>query len=120
MLLFTVLLLNQAAAGPINGVSCDDKWVHLLPIAPSVGCKEVGQLETDRAKIIQGMIDGARQVVSIFGESLGLSDEDQRNVIDSIFPEIMLKGDSLPDKKNLLDSDTIMKMAGEFLPQNKI
>ena len=60
-----MLLLNEAAAGPVAGVAVSGKRAHLLPVACGESCKEVGQLETDRALLLQGMRDGARRVYSL-------------------------------------------------------
>ena len=57
-----LLLLNVAALGPEEGVRVNEKSVHILPIATSEDCREVGQLEGNRAKTLEGMRDGARRV----------------------------------------------------------
>eukprot|EP01033_Poteriospumella_lacustris_P014285 gene14285-10210_t len=63
-----VLLMNEAAAGPLDGVQFEDRSVHLLPIA--VGAEhrnnEIGQLETRREKIYDGLRQGARRVLEVF------------------------------------------------------
>lgn len=64
----TVLLLNEAAKGHVDGVSINgsDKQVHILPIACGTNSREVGQLETNRQLLLQGMRDGARRVFELF------------------------------------------------------
>lgn len=64
----TVLMLNEAAKGLADGVSVNgnDSQVHILPIACGANCKEVGQLETNRQLVLQGMRDGARRVFELF------------------------------------------------------
>lgn len=60
--------MNEAAAGPLDGVQFEDRPVHLLPIA--VGAEhrnnEIGQLETRREKIYDGLRQGARRVLEVF------------------------------------------------------
>jgi hypothetical protein len=60
-----VLRLNEGCKGSPEGVSVDGKSVYLLPIAPAEGCKEVGQLETRRDRVLEGMQDGARRVFEV-------------------------------------------------------
>jgi len=64
----TVLMLNEAAKGLADGVSVEgcDSQVHILPIACGANSKEVGQLETNRQLLLQGMRDGARRVFELF------------------------------------------------------
>lgn len=60
--------MNEAATGPSDGVQFEDHQVHLLPIA--VGAEhrnnEIGQLETRREKIYDGLRQGARRVLEVF------------------------------------------------------
>lgn len=61
-----VVRLNDGARGRPEGVVIEGRPVHMLPIAPSAGCPEVGQLEVRRAKILAGMRDGARRTLQLF------------------------------------------------------
>lgn len=61
-----VVRLNDAAQGRSEGVVIGGRAVHMLPIAPSAGCPEVGQLELNRVKILAGMRDGARRTLQLF------------------------------------------------------
>jgi hypothetical protein len=57
----SVLRLSEGSRGPKEGVNVDGIYAHLLSIAPGAGRVEVGQLETRRDKVLQGMQDGARR-----------------------------------------------------------
>ena len=59
--IFLVLRLSLGSSGPRDGVNVNGRNVHLLSVAPSEGRDEVGQLETNRGKILRGMQDGARR-----------------------------------------------------------
>ena len=63
-------LLNDAAAGPTDGVKVGGRAVHLLPLAPAKGRPEVSQLETHRAAILAGMKDGARRTLQVLAPAL--------------------------------------------------
>ena len=65
-----IVRLNDAARGPPEGILVGNRAVHMLPIAPAAGCREVGQLETSRGKILSGMRDGARRTLQLFLPSL--------------------------------------------------
>lgn len=61
--------LNEAAYGPPQGVALEEaggRGVHLLPIAPSLDCVEVDQLEMRRDRLLAGMRDGARRTLQLF------------------------------------------------------
>jgi predicted patatin/cPLA2 family phospholipase len=68
----------------------ESEWTraHLLSIAPTEGSTEVNQLEVGREPILIGMRDGARQVLRMFGPSLGLDDNliDSEILLDDILP----------------------------------
>eukprot|EP01041_Mallomonas_annulata_P009339 gene9339-19382_t len=85
-----ILLLNDASGGPVNGVRVDGKDVHLLPVAPSLDCKEVHQLESKKHPLLTGMRDGARRVFEIFGPPLGVEGDDIELAVRTIFPDTIL------------------------------
>lgn len=60
--------MNEAVVGPTDGVDFEDRRVHLLPIAvgPEHRNNEIGQLETRREKIYDGLRQGARRVLEVF------------------------------------------------------
>lgn len=94
-----LLLLNAAAQGPEEGVLVNDKHVHLLPIAPLEGCKEVGQLEGNRAKILEGMRDGARRVFQLFLPAMNISYEEfGETFVNAVLPEEILSQKFLADE----------------------
>lgn len=59
--------MNDAALGPSQGIVFENQTAHILPIA-AVGdtATEIGQLETRRDKIYEGLRNGARRVLEIF------------------------------------------------------
>jgi hypothetical protein len=62
-----VLLMNDAALGPVGGVNFGNRSVHLLPIAVVRGQDpEIGQLEMRRHKIYEGLRSGVRRVLEVF------------------------------------------------------
>lgn len=73
----------------------EKKFVHLLPIAP-INSKEISQIEMNSKRIFQGMIDGARRVLEVFG---GINDiktsEDIEKHLKILFPEIKTTKKSL-------------------------
>ena len=61
--------MNDASYGPVEGIALEEangRGVHLLPIAPTPECAEVGQLEMRRDKLLTGMRDGARRTLRLF------------------------------------------------------
>eukprot|EP00607_Mallomonas_marina_P002771 CAMPEP_0182425178 /NCGR_PEP_ID=MMETSP1167-20130531/11530_1 /TAXON_ID=2988 /ORGANISM="Mallomonas Sp, Strain CCMP3275" /LENGTH=399 /DNA_ID=CAMNT_0024605625 /DNA_START=439 /DNA_END=1635 /DNA_ORIENTATION=+ len=92
-----VLLLNDASHGNEEGVVIDNKKVYMLPVAPNSDCLEVSQLESGKRPLLNGMRDGARRVIEIFGPSLGVTGADIENAVMTIFP------DSILDRPQLLE-----------------
>ncbi len=65
-----VLLMNEAAKGPKEGISIAKKQFHILPIAPIGDVKEISQLETRQSNLIYGLRSGARRVLELFWPSI--------------------------------------------------
>ena len=94
-----VALLNDAARGPLEGVTVGGRsGVHLLPVAPPASASEVSQLETRQAKILAGMRDGARRTLELFLPAVApdtqLSPSLIEDMVLSIFPDKILSDPS--------------------------
>jgi hypothetical protein len=64
----------------------------MVALAPKVGCVEIGQLEMRRSAILAGMIDGASQVLEMFGSEMGLDSNARAAVLDGLFPKAAANG----------------------------
>ncbi len=57
--------------------------VHLLPVAPTAGNEEVGQLEMSRGKLMTGMRDGALRILDIFLPAILNAEKDEEDDVDN-------------------------------------
>jgi len=55
--------------------------VHLLPVAPTAGNEEVGQLEMSRGKLMTGMRDGALRILDIFLPAILNAEKDEEDEV---------------------------------------
>lgn len=89
-----LFILNEGALGLSQGVNVSliskysqqsPKYVHLLPVSCQ-NSPEVSQIEKNSQKILDGMMDGATRVLTIFGPIVGMKEEDIDHALHEIFP----------------------------------